>query len=130
MRTRNTKRRRNEIKAGPAAWTDAQAMHAADPCGFQAPSAADVAALEVGDLVKIRAEAAGERFWATITATDKRDADPFRHKFTAAVDSCLVRIVSFGRGDCIQLEGRHIYQTDTDTWAQLVLGLAVRKNED
>lgn len=81
---------------------DAQEMARKYPKTFKAPTQEELGALEVGHLVKVCDEEAGERFWAIIKHIDG-------DVITAEVNNYLICVDDYGVGDEIIFEKRHIY---------------------
>ena len=84
---------------------DAQKMARKYPKTFEAPTQEELGALEVGHLVKVCDEVAGERFWTIIKHIDG-------DVITAEVNNYLICVDDYGVGDEIVFEKRHIY----DIW--------------
>jgi hypothetical protein len=88
-------------------FVDAQAMHEAYPQSFEAPSAAEIAAVVPGDSVKVCD--GGERFWVTVVSGTPA-APAFDRVFTGRVDNELISGQSYNLGSLITFRGFHIYQ--------------------
>ena len=97
---------RDEVRAPTNSFdifTDAQEMHALYPDTFDAPSAAELASIDVGSVVKVCAHQS-ERFWVEVTSVDDA-ADVV----IGAVDNMLVGQHGFNCGDLIRFRKCHVY---------------------
>ena len=86
-------------------FSDAQEMARKYPKTFVALTQEELGVLEVGHLVKVCDEEAGERFWTIIKHIDG-------DVITAEVNNYLICVDDYGLGDEIAFEKRHIY----DIW--------------
>jgi len=97
-------------------FVDAQAMAASHPDTFEAPTPQELAALAVGDVVKVCD--GNERFWTVIK--ERKDADII----VAAVDNKLVGGQAFDLGDLVQFKTCNIYAIhkaeETDKMGQML----------
>jgi uncharacterized protein YegJ (DUF2314 family) len=83
---------------------DVVARHAAAPETFRVPSEDAVAALQVGDRVKLVVEPAtgiAERMWVVVTAVGDEELEG-----TLASDPAELRVLR--AGDAVQFERRHV----------------------
>jgi len=99
-------------RAADPALVDAQAMHAAHPRTFAAPSAAQLATIAPGVLLKVGVR--GERFWCVALCVDGE-------RIAARVDNDLVVPANRRRwrcGDPIAVETRHALDVKTDAELQ------------
>lgn len=87
-------------------FTDAQALHRAQPDAFDVPTAREIAALRHGDAVKVCA--GRERFWVQVEGFDDRGG------IVGSVANDLLFTGEHGPdfGDEIRLERRHIFEIE------------------
>lgn len=83
-------------------FTDAQHMAKLYPATFEAPTAAELASIRPGSLIKICA--GDERFWVKVT---QRAGD----QLAGTVDNDLIRTDRHGLtlGNSVSFEARHVY---------------------
>lgn len=97
-----TNHKESDMGIKNAEFVDAQEMHRTYPDTFYAPSAEELAAIKVGDSVKVCAW--DERFWVEVTGV-------FTHTIRGRVDNDLICTESHGLmfGDLISFHRNNVY---------------------